>query len=356
MRLHIITFGAVLFLVLTCIQPSVASEAVSPTNQSNLSYINNVDEQENELILLSLAIENQIQKATAILELTSKLPEMRALSYINQFSTAHNGIPARADIEKREIGQEILSKFPDEFVSFLYLMPNGTVYLLEPYARQQNLSSSDLSHRDYYKGMIKTNNTFLGNVITSLSSGRNQAQLIVPIFDNANDSIIGAVSSGLNFENYNKILQSINLGNQQRIVLVDSNGTKIADSDKSQPSSLLNTTHKDTSYRNLQSFKNAVKGEKGALIESVNGSNTEIQYKPIKAVQNNWVLLLFQSSGAFTLPANSSLSHADNTTMSIHSNETMPNSNITNKSSSLNTTLPNELPPESINGSKAGKI
>jgi Cache domain len=356
MRLHIITFGVVLFFALTCFQPSVASEAVSPTNQTNLSYINNVDEQENELILLSLAIENQIQKATAILELTSKLPEMRTLSYINQFSTVHNGIPASADIEKRQIGQEILSKFPDEFVSFLYLMPNGTVYLLEPYARQQNLSNSDLSHRDYYKGMIKTNNTFLGNVITSLSSGRNQAQLIVPIFDNANDSIIGAVSSGLNFENYNKILQSINLGNQQRIVLVDSNGTKIADSDKSQPSSLLNTTHKDTSYRNLQSFKNAVKGEKGALIESVNGSNTEIQYKPIKAVQNNWVLLLFQSSGTSTVPANSSLSHADNTTMSIHSNETMPNSNITNKSSSLNTTLPNELPPESINGSKAGKI
>jgi hypothetical protein len=199
-RLHIITFGIVLFLVLTCIQPSFASEDVSSTNQSNFSYINNVDEQENELILSSLAIENQLQKATAILELTSKLPEMRTLSYLSQFSTVHNGISANADIEKRQIGQEILSKFPDEFVSFLYLMPNGTVYLLEPFARQQNLSSTDLSHRDYYKGMIKTNNTFLGNVITSLSSGRNQAQLIVPIFDNGNDSIIGAVSSGLNFE------------------------------------------------------------------------------------------------------------------------------------------------------------
>jgi hypothetical protein len=353
-RLHIITFGIVLFLVLTCIQPSFASEAVSSTNQSNFSSINNVDEQENELILSSLAIENQIQKATAILELTSKLPEMRTLSYLNQFSTAHNGIPANADIEKRQIGQEILSKFPDEFVSFLYLMPNGTVYLLEPYTRQQNLSSSDLSHRDYYKGMIATNNTFLGNVITSLSSGRNQAQLIVPIFDNANDSIIGAVSSGLNFENYNKILQSINLGNQQRIVLVDSNGTKIADSDKSQPSSLLNITHKDTSYRNLQSFKNAVKGEIGALIEVVNGSNTEIQYKPIKAVQNNWVLLLFRSSGAFDI-STPNLGRTSNTTMNIPSNDTILNSNTTNKSS-LNTTLPEQLPPQSINGSKVPKI
>jgi hypothetical protein len=232
-------------------------------------------------------------------------------------------------------------------------MPNGTVYLLEPYARQQNLSSTDLSHRDYYKGMIETNNTFLGNVITSLSSGRNQAQLIVPIFDNANGSMVGSVSSGLNFESYNKILQSINLGNQQRMVLVDSNGTNIADSDKSQPSSILNITHKDTSYKNLQSFKNAAKGEKGALTEEVNGSNTEIQYRPIKAVQNNWILLLFQSSGASSI-SNSNFSGTNNI-VNLPSNDTILNSNITNKSS-LNTTLPEQLPPQSINGSTVPKI
>lgn len=330
MRLHIITLGVILYLVLACIQQVSASKAISSINES--SYVNNNDGQENELILSSLAIENQIQKATAILELTTKLPEMRTLSHLNQFSTAHNGIPVNADIEKRQIGQEILSKFPDEFVSFLYLMPNGTVYLLEPYARQQNLSSTDLSHRDYYKGMIETNNTFLGNVITSLSSGRNQAQLIAPVFDNANGSMVGSVSSGLNFESYNKILQSINLDNQQRMVLVDSNGTKIADSDRSQPSSILNTTHKDTSYRSLQSFKNALKGEKGALTEEFNGSNSQIQYRPIKAVQNNWVLLLFRNSGA------SSIS----------------NSNITNNSS-LNT-VPGQLPPQSVNGSNVPKI
>lgn len=155
MHIQIIAIGVALYLMLSCIQQSIAFEAISYTNQSNLSYVNNTNKQDNVLILSSLAIENQIEKATAILELTSKLPQMRTLSYMNQFSAAHNGIPANADIEKRQIGQEILSEFPDEFVSFLYLMPNGTVYLLEPYARQQNLSSSDLSHRDYYKGMIK---------------------------------------------------------------------------------------------------------------------------------------------------------------------------------------------------------
>ena len=349
MRLHIIAIGVALYLVLTCIQ-SFTSEAISSINQG--PYINNTDDQENELILSSLAIENQIQKATAILELTSKLPEMRTLPYLNQFSTAHNGIPVNADMQKRQIGKEILSEFPDEFVSFLYLMPNGTVYLLEPYARQQNLSSTDLSHRDYYKGMIETNDTFLGNVITSLSSGRNQAQLIVPVFNNSG-SMVGSISSGLNFASYNKILQSINLGNQQRMVLVDSNGTKIADSDKSQPSSILNITHKDNSYRNLQSFKNAAKGEKGVLIEEVNGSNAEIHYRPIKALQNNWVLLLFRSTVTSSI-FNPNLGGTSDTIGNNPVNTTQ-NNNITNKPN-LNTTLPEQLAPQSINGSTVPKI
>lgn len=38
------------------------------------------------------------------------------------------------------------------------------------------------------------------------------------------------------------------------------------------------------------------------------------------------------------------------------SNVTGMNSNFTNKSSNLNTTIPEELPPESVNGSKSGKI
>jgi hypothetical protein len=50
------------------------------------------------------------------------------------------------------------------------------------------------------------------------------------------------------------------------------------------------------------------------------------------------------------------LNQTGNTTMNIPSNDTMINSNVTNKSSSLNTTLPEQLPPQSINVSKVPKI
>src|SRR5206468_5563663 len=220
----------------------------------------------------------------------------------------------------------------------IFLVPSANCHFLfiKPISRQQNLSTSDLSHRDYYKGVTQTNRTFLGNVITSASSGRNQVQLAVPVFSlgdsNQTASLIGVLSSGLNFKTFNEILRSINLSNHERIVLLDSNGTKIADSDRRQQSSLHKSNIGDASFRNLQSFNNALKGQTGTVQEMLNGSNTLIEYKPVKAIQSNWVLLLFQSSGAATIPTNSSLSHANNTTISIPFNDSILNSIITNKS------------------------
>jgi len=292
-----IIFGVVLFLGIPYVSSTFAvNQNASFNNQTNISEAGNGKEPANELILISDVIENRLEKAAAILELTTKLPEMRVLPFSNLFNTAFNGIPSNADMEKRQIGQEILSRYPEEIVSFLFLMPNGTVYLLEPFTRQQNLSTSDLSYRDYYKGVIETKDTFLGNVITSVASGRNQAQLAVPVFglESNNDSIIGVLSAGLNFKTYNDILQTVNLKDQERIVLLDSNGTKIADSDQIQITSLSKNTIGDVSFRNLQSFNNAMKGRTGIVEEMVNGSSMLVQYKPVKAIQNNWVILLLR--------------------------------------------------------------
>ena len=54
---------------------------------------------------------------------------------------------------------------------------------------------------------------------------------------------------------------------------------------------------------------------------------------------------------AIITPISSNLTNSTNS-----SNVTGMNSNLTNKSSNLNTTIPEQLPPESVNGSKSGKI
>ncbi|MDW0212492.1 MAG: hypothetical protein QOA12_11065, partial [Nitrososphaeraceae archaeon] len=123
--------------------------------QNNISLITNI---------LAKNLENRIQKAGAILEITSKLPQVRDVPYahlLNQTLNTLHGIPQYADIEKRQVVKNILSSNNDLYEIFL-LMPNGNMYFLEPYSIQQTLTLNNFAFRDYFQGAIKTNDTYLG--------------------------------------------------------------------------------------------------------------------------------------------------------------------------------------------------
>ncbi len=262
----------------------------------------------NDLYLLADSIENRLEKVSAVLKLTGKLPEMRHTSFFSShFNLFTNGIPSNADMEKRQIAKFLLSEYHEDIVSVLFLMPNGTVYMLEPYERQLNLTTSDLSFRDYYIGAINTKDAFLGNVITSASSGLKQAQLAVPVFDSEDNntlSLKGILAAGLNFEVFNEMLQqALSLVNQdERILLVDGNGVKVADSNRE-------LSYKNKSFANLQGFENAINGQSGSITETVDGTETSVSYHPVDAVSNTWAVLSLQQNGDAAAAAASS---ADN--------------------------------------------
>ena len=143
----------------------------SNSSQNNLSLITN---------LLAKNLENRIQKAGAILEITSKLPQVRDVHdahLLNQTLNTLHGIPQYADIEKRQVVKNILSSNNDLYEIFL-LLPNGDMYFLEPYSIQQGLTLNNFAFRDYYQGAIKTNDTYLGNMhTTAAASGASTAKI-----------------------------------------------------------------------------------------------------------------------------------------------------------------------------------
>jgi Cache domain len=245
--------------------------------------------------LLADNLENRLNKSAAILEITSKLPEVKNLSYassLNQTLRTLHGIGRDLDIQKRKVAQNILSADKDLEVIF-FLMPNGNMYMVEPYSRQLNLTKTNFDFRDYYKGAISTHMTYLGNVIISTSSGLQQANIAVPIYsaenDNNNKSLVGIWAGGLNLRVFSKSLQSLNLTNNERVVYVDYHGQKIADSDKKQ-----GINKKNDSFANLQSFKNAIAGKSGSIIEVINGTKMLVSYHAVNAIQTRWVILDIQ--------------------------------------------------------------
>ncbi|HET8794675.1 MAG TPA: cache domain-containing protein [Nitrososphaeraceae archaeon] len=268
--------------------------------QFKQSYDNNIQERALLLDLMGVKIENVIDKSKAILETTSFVPQIRNMSFINQIDQEKlNGIPEGLDLAKRDMARYLLSQYPENFVSILFQLPNGDVYLLEPFSRQINLTTHNLSFRDYYKNVTNSHKPFLGNVIISASSGQKQAQLAVPLFENVkvngsfkNSSnsfqLAGILSSGLNFNTFDKLLNTkANLDKSKEVmVLTDGNGTIIS----SSKSNLMNSSNR-TSFDDLIAFKLALEGRNGTLTEDIDGIDALVSYRPIQGPSNSWTLL-----------------------------------------------------------------
>ena len=106
-----------------------------------------------------------------------------------------------------------------------------------------------------------------------------------------NSTIAGVWAGSIDFNVLNKELQSLNItfssdgGNNTHVVYVDNNGQKIADSD-------INKSKTPESFANLNSFKNAINGQSGSIIDTVDNTQMLVTYQPVKAFHNTWIVLL----------------------------------------------------------------
>jgi hypothetical protein len=151
---------------------------------------------------------------------------------------------------------------------------------------------NNYAFRDYFQGAIKTNDTYLGNVhTTAAASGVRTAKIAVPVYSLKDNSTIGVWDGSIDFGILNRELQSLNLtslDDNARVVYVDNNGQKVADSD-------VNKSTTPESFANLNSFKAAISGQAGSTIDTVN-NNTKmlVAYQPVNAFHNTWAVLLIQ--------------------------------------------------------------
>ncbi|HET7285550.1 MAG TPA: cache domain-containing protein [Nitrososphaeraceae archaeon] len=276
-----------------CINALTNNTSISSNN--SIITITTATVARNNLITNSLAmnLENHLLKAGAILNITSKLPQVRNVPYaplLNQTLKTLHGIPQYADIEKRQVAKNIISGNSDLYEIF-FMIPNGDMYLLEPYSIQQILTENNYAFRDYFQGAIKTNDTYLGNVIVSTAaSGNREAVIAVPVYSSLKDkstTTTGVWAGGIDFKVFDKELQLLKLTSGERVVYTGYNGQKVADSD-------INRGKTPESFANLNSFKNAISGQSGSTVDTVDNKKTLVTYQPVNAFHNTWVVLLMQ--------------------------------------------------------------
>jgi hypothetical protein len=287
----IIAISSIIILFSVANSPSISSIYAQDTQYYNNNTNENKSSVLNELEYIKNILESKVTKLVTALQIASSLPQILQPPDINLIDPKVNGIPEDADLEKRKIGKILLDQF--EFFSVVFLLNNGNVYFDEPFERQLNRTTTNLSFRDYYQAVEQTKKTYLSDAIISITTGRNLAVIATPVINNENN-MTGILLGAINFNNYDKFLQSLNLQNNTRLVLVDKTGVKIGDSNEKETSASKESFEKKQ-FSNLTSFKLALEGKSGSIVEKFDGKESQITFLPYDLFQNKRILLLIQS-------------------------------------------------------------
>ena len=305
LKISSFSFGIIItsIILFSANSPSLSSIYAQDTQYSN----NNTNENNNSSLLNELEnikniLESKVTKLATALQIASSLPQILQPPDVNLIDPKVNGIPEDVDIEKRKIGKILLDQF-NELFSVVFLLNNGDVYFDEPFERQLNRTATNLSFRDYYQAVEQTKKTYLSDAIISITTGRNLAVIATPVINKENE-MTGILLGAINFNNYDKFLQSLNLQNNTRLVLIDKTGVKIGDSTENETSASKESFEKKQ-FSNLTSFKLALEGKSGSKVEKFDGKERQITFLPYDLFQNKRILLLIQ--GCMSNVTNSNL-------------------------------------------------
>jgi hypothetical protein len=276
----IILFSAANSTSLSSIYAQDTQYSNTNTNQNN----NNSSLLINELENIKNILESKVTKLATALQIASSLPQILQPPDINLVDPKVNGIPEDADKEKRQIAKILL----DQFKEF-----SADIYFFEPFQDQLNLTATNFAFRDYYQVVNQTQKAYLSDAILSKATGRNLAVIAIPVINKEND-MIGILYGTINFNNYDEFLQSLNLQNNTRLVLIDKNGIKIGDSNENE-TSVSKESFGKKQFSNLKSVKLALEDKSGSIVEKFDGKDNLITFLPYDLFQNKRILLLIQN-------------------------------------------------------------
>jgi hypothetical protein len=268
--------------------------------------------QDNMVKLLADMIRDRLYDAVNLLEMTSKEPVVQNVSFANFITKQYMGIPSGMDLPKRKVAQDILAR-DNNFGGIYFVTPRADIYIGEPFTAQKQLPRLNYTDRDWYKGVTATNNTYISAVFMSASIHRPATAIAIPVYsledkttttttsNNTNNKLISGYWVGIvDLRSIQQSIRNLNFTNNERILVVDYNGTAIVD--YSSPSSAVNNNNnnlsstklKDFSY--LNSVKAVTKGNAGSIFDTVNGTKVLAIYQPIQIGNRFWGVILIDSA------------------------------------------------------------
>jgi len=267
------------------------------------------------LNLFANLLDSKISRAVDDLEISSRDETLREVQFLKNVSSNYNGIHSTLDLDKRNLAKDILQRNTD-IASIFFVLPNGDIYLGEPYIDQEQLPRINFADREWYKGVVKNNQTYISSIFMSASINDHAIAIAVPVYSltsNLDRQVDSSSLSGywvgiINLKSLEDFIESLSLINQDQFILIDHNGTEFLDSKKSKIGPAYSSSHENES--SLSSSDNITKQK---LLETFHyfdlfkdtGNQTVTAYdiinindqvwmfwKSVKVKDSNWYVVL----------------------------------------------------------------
>lgn len=253
----------------------------------NNSTMQDLRDKTNQIKMLADIFETRIDKIAHLLETTSEYPPVRNISYANQIGTEFMGIPESSDIGKRNAAKYLLKNEPI-LGGVYFTLPNGDVYMGEPYSAQKQLPRLNFADRDWYKGVSKTNETYISSVFLSASTRAPATAIAVPVYqDDSKIKLVGYWVGIINIGPLWKTIEDHFLTADQDLNVVDHEGTEMFNSGK------YNYTEIQSAPFFSENSNATIKDIDGAAIRILEGDIVAISY-PIHIYSHIWIVTILQ--------------------------------------------------------------
>jgi hypothetical protein len=192
------------------------------------------------LILLANLIDDKISNAVDALEISSNDESLKNVPFLNNVSRDYNGIHSTLDSDKRNLAKDILQRNKD-IASIFFVLPGGDIYMGEPYKDQEQLPRINFADREWYKGVVKNNQTYVSSIFLSASINGPAIAIAVPVYSLMSDlnsqtglsSLNGYWVGIINLRSLEDMFESLDLDTNDQIILIDHNGTELFNTEKS---------------------------------------------------------------------------------------------------------------------------
>lgn len=244
-----------------------------------------IDKKHDRILPIISRFEADIFDTISLVEITARLESVTDVPYAEEISENMRGIREDQDTKKRSLAKTILYN-KDNIEAVFFNMPNGDMYLAEPFQRQLELSTNNFSFRDWYRGVTTSQSTYVSELFAPQGKDNNSIAIVTPVRSESRE-IIGTWGVLMRLDTLSKQFDTIPLNTNERVLLADHNGNLVIDSQKKPYKTITSMLH-------LDSVNKALNNHSGATNETIDDVKTFTIFMPVTVGTHTWALAIME--------------------------------------------------------------